>query len=80
MNLLSTMSYRKGSLMATMFGEFLKRKVQERKQAKAKQLAYTDAVKKIKILQIEKKCVADELISISDFMRTTEQQLGVKNV
>ena len=66
--------------MATMFGEFLKRKVQERKQAKAKQLAYVDAVKKIKVLQIEKKCDADELISISDFMKTTEQQLGVKNV
>lgn len=65
--------------MATMFGEFLKRKVQERKQAKAKQLAYTDAVKKIKIFQIEKKCVADELISISNFMKTTEQMLGVKN-
>ncbi len=66
--------------MATMFGEFLKRKVQERKQAKAKQLAYIDAVKKIKVLQIEKKYVADELISISDFMKTTEQMLGIKNV
>ena len=65
--------------MTTMFGEFLKRKVQERKQAKAKQLAYIDAVKKIKVLQIEKKCVADELISISDFTKTTEQMLGIKN-
>lgn len=80
MNLLSTMLYRKGSLMATMFGKFLKRKVQERKQAKTKQLAYMDAVKKIKILQVEKKCVVDELTSISNFMKTTEQMFGVKNV
>ena len=60
--------------------EFFKRNFQERKQAKQRTTAYVDAVKKIKVLQIEKKCVADELISISDFMKTTEQQLVVKNV
>ena len=60
--------------------EFFKRNFKERKQAKQRTTAYVDAVKKIKVLQIEKKCVADELISISDFMKTTEQQLGVKNV
>ncbi len=60
--------------------EFFKRNFEERKQAKQRTTAYVDAVKKIKVLQIEKKCVADELISISDFMKTTEQQLGVKNV
>ena len=59
--------------------EFFKRNFQERKQAKQRTTAYVDAVKKIKVLQIEKKCVADELISISDFMKTTEQMLGIKN-
>ena len=59
--------------------EFFKRNFKERKQAKQRTTAYVDAVKKLKILQIEKKCVADELISISDFMKTTEQMLGVKN-
>ena len=60
--------------------EFFKRNFKERKQAKQRTTTYVDAVKKIKVLQIEKKCVANELISISDFMKTTEQQLGVKNV
>ena len=60
--------------------EFFKRNFKERKQAKQRTTAYVDAVKKIKVLQIEKKCVADELISISDFMKTTEQMLGIKNV
>jgi hypothetical protein len=59
--------------------EFFKRNFKERKQAKQRTTAYVDAVKKIKVLQIEKKCVADELISISDFMKTTEQMLGIKN-
>ena len=59
--------------------EFFKRNFEERKQAKQRTTAYVDAVKKIKVLQIEKKCVADELISISDFMKTTEQMLGIKN-
>lgn len=59
--------------------EFFKRNFKERKQAKQRTTAYVDAVKKLKILQIEKKCVADELISISDFMKTTEQMLGIKN-
>lgn len=59
--------------------EFFKRNFKERKQAKQRTTAYVDAVKKIKVLQIEKKCVADELISISDFTKTTEQMLGIKN-
>ena len=59
--------------------EFFKRNFKERKQANQRTTAYVDAVKKIKVLQIEKKCVADELISISDFMKTTEQMLGIKN-
>ena len=59
--------------------EFFKRNFKERKQAKQRTTAYVDAVKKIKVLQIEKKCIADELISISDFMKTTEQMLGIKN-
>ena len=59
--------------------KFFKRNFKERKQAKQRTTAYVDAVKKIKVLQIEKKCVADELISISDFMKTTEQMLGIKN-
>ena len=60
--------------------EFFKRNFKERKQAKQRTTTYVDAVKKIKVLQIEKKCVANELISISDFMKTTEQMLGIKNV
>lgn len=63
--------------ITTTFGEFIKRKIQERKKAKARNLAYTDAVKKVKLLQVERKCVVDELTSISDFMKTTETMLGL---
>ncbi len=65
--------------MTNKLTEFFKRNFKERKQAKQRTTAYVDAVKKIKVLQIEKKCVADELISISDFMKITEQMLGIKN-
>lgn len=58
--------------MNTTITEFFKRNFQERKKAKARNLAYTDAVKKVKILQIERKCVIDELISIRNFMSATE--------
>ena len=69
--------------MTNKLTEFLKQKFQERKQAKqAKQrtTAYTDAVKKIKVLQIERKCVIDELTGITNFMSTTELMLGKNNV
>ena len=59
--------------------EFLKRKIEERKKAKQKTLAYTDAVKKLKVLQIERKGVIDELTSISNFMSATEL-IGENNV
>ena len=61
----------------TIFGEFFKRKIEERKKAKARTTAYTDAVKKVKLLQVERKCVVDELVSISNFMKTTETMLGL---
>ena len=59
--------------------EFLKRKIKERKQVKQRTTAYTDAVKKVKILQIERKHVIDELTSISNFMSATEL-IGENNV
>lgn len=66
--------------MTTKLTEFFKQKFQKRKQAKQRTTAYTDAVKKVKVLQIERKCVIDELTVISNFMATTELLLGKNNV
>ncbi len=63
----------------TTIKEFLKRKIEEREKAKQRSLAYTDAVKRLKVLQIERKGVIDELTSISNFMSATEL-IGENNV